>query len=136
MAWRSKKERDEYNKKYYLEHREHLIKRERERYALDSENRRAYARAYHWLHRKHRRDYEAIRSSNPKWRLQKNAGTRRWWRYAKACREDLRSLVEHMPAVAQALGVPDLESATDGQVRQFYDQMMKELKHGDFSKTK
>jgi hypothetical protein len=67
--------------------------------------------------------------ADPAVQRRKAKSTAGWYAYCKSCRKELRALVEQFPAVADVIDI-DIERATDGQVRHFYDQLMKELQNG------
>jgi len=131
-------DREHYNqlaKNWRAKNRERVNQEAVERYHRNIEKMRKRARQSYKAHREARRNYDDMRRADSVVRQRYRQNTKRWYAYCKACRQELRLLVEQFPAVAKHIDI-DIEGATDGQVRQFYDQLMKELKDAKYFYTR
>jgi len=117
----------------YLNYEEHRLNMKFS-YLRNRNARLERSNKYYRQNRKQRLLYAAIRRGDPEFQKKKHAYNRQWKTYCRACRRELRRLVAQFPTVAEHLGI-NLDDATNGQVRQCYDQLLEDMRNGNFTYT-
>ena len=123
----------EYSRNYRMDHREELARVNQEYYELNKERIKARQRKYYADNRAACTEYGDRYRADPVNKRRAVERAARHHEYCTWCRNELRALVKH-PTVAEVVDI-DVERATDGQVRQFYDQLMEDLKNAKYQYT-